>query len=114
MNDKLWKIFLFIIWALGMLGTIVYFCYEDQSWVQGLLRLSTSLLTIASLFGYCYIRNIKSKYENADAKTVEKLEKISQQIQILELLHLIIPKCIFCKVWLHLLVIREVTGKQNK
>ena len=80
MNDKLWEIFLFIIWALGMLGTIVYFCYEDQSWVQGLLRLSTSLLTIASLFGYCYIRNIKSKYENADAKTVEKLEIISQQI----------------------------------
>ena len=31
MNDKLWEIFLFIIWALGMLGTIVYFCYEDQS-----------------------------------------------------------------------------------
>ena len=80
MNDKLWEIFLFIIWALGMLGTIVYFCYEDQSWVQGLLRLSTSLFIIASLLGFCYIRNIKSKYENADAKTVEKLEIISQQI----------------------------------
>lgn len=82
MNDKLWEIFLFIIWALGMLGTIVYFCYEDQSWVQGLLRLSTSLFIIVSLLGFCYIRNIKSKYENADAKTVEKLKNISTNTDI--------------------------------
>ena len=73
MNDKLWEIFLFIIWALGMLGTIVYFCYEDQSWVQGLLRLSTSLLTIASLFGYCYIRNISKQSLRAVLRTLIKM-----------------------------------------
>lgn len=80
MQNKYWEPFLFIIWALGMLGTIIYFCYEEQSWAHGLVRLSVSLFTIASLLGYCYIRCLKNEYKKSETKTEEKLDDISRQI----------------------------------
>lgn len=80
MQNKYWEPFLFIIWALGMLGTIIYFCYEERPWAHGLLRLSVSLFTIASLLGYCYIRCLKNEYKKSETKTEEKLDDISKQI----------------------------------
>ena len=51
-----------------MLGTIISFCFEKQSWSSG------DIYTIVSLLGYCYIRYLKDGYKKTDTK-IKKTDK---------------------------------------